>query len=70
MILVLEVPYGDFLPCSENIERFISRDCDSRLSERDRVAVDEWIKSEKNFHIIREHPIGHRSLINAGYVGM
>lgn len=58
-----------FLPCSENIERFISRDCDSRLSERDRVAVDEWIKSEKNFHIIREHPIGHRSLINAGMWG-
>jgi hypothetical protein len=54
---------------SENVEFFISRDCDSRLSERDKVAVDEWINSGKSFHILREHPIGHGWPINAGMWG-
>lgn len=58
-----------FLPASENIERFISRDTDSRISERDECAVEEWIESDKNFHIIREHPIGHNWVINAGMWG-
>ena len=53
----------------ETVEFFISRDCDSRLSERDRVAVDEWIDSGKSFHILREHPIGHYWPMNAGMWG-
>lgn len=52
-----------------NVEYFISRDCDSRISERDVIAVNEWIMSDKNFHIIREHPIGHGWVINAGMWG-
>jgi len=58
-----------FLPASEGIERFISRDCDSRISERDECAVNEWITTDKDFHIIREHPIGHNWVINAGMWG-
>jgi protein O-GlcNAc transferase len=54
---------------TDNIEFFISRDCDSRISERDEVAVQEWIESGKSFHIIREHPIGHTWPINAGMWG-
>jgi hypothetical protein len=54
---------------NENVEFFISRDCDSRLSERDKVAVDEWIDSGKSFHILREHPIGHYWPMNAGMWG-
>lgn len=54
---------------SENVEFFISRDCDSRISERDKIAVDEWIDSGKSFHILREHPIGHYWPINAGMWG-
>ena len=34
----------------------ISRDCDSRLSTREKEAVDEWISSDKDFHIMRDHP--------------
>jgi len=46
-----------FLPISErNIERFCSRDIDSRLSLRERVAVDEWISSGRKFHVLRDHP--------------
>lgn len=58
-----------FIPASENVEYFISRDTDSRLFERDRVAVNEWIESGKQFHIIREHPIGHHWEMNAGMWG-
>jgi protein O-GlcNAc transferase len=59
-----------FLPITNvNIEYFISRDCDSRISERDVIAVNEWIDSGKSFHIIREHPIGHGWVMNAGMWG-
>lgn len=59
-----------FLPiCDENVEYFISRDCDSRISERDEVGVQEWLESGKKFHIIRDHPIGHGWPMNAGMWG-
>lgn len=46
-----------FLPCSDvDVEYMLSRDCDSRLSKREKSAVDEWLKSGKSFHIIRDHP--------------
>lgn len=34
----------------------ISRDTDSRLSQREKDAVDEWLNSSFNFHIMRDHP--------------
>lgn len=59
-----------FNPINEpKVEYFISRDCDSRISLRDETAVNEWIESGKNFHILREHPIGHGWPINAGMWG-
>jgi hypothetical protein len=59
-----------FLPAGdESVEYFISRDCDSRLFERDVISVNDWIESEKPFHIIREHPWGHTWVINAGMWG-
>lgn len=46
-----------FLPLEErDVEFFISRDCDSRLSLREKNCVDEWISSDKICHIIRDHP--------------
>jgi len=53
----------------KNVEYYISRDCDSRISLRDEIAVNEWIESGKSFHILREHPIGHWWVINAGMWG-
>jgi hypothetical protein len=49
-------------------ERVIFRDCDSRINEREVAAVDEWIKSNKNFHIMRDHPY-HTAPIMAGMFG-
>jgi hypothetical protein len=49
--------YWRFLPASDkNVECMLSRDCDSRISEREVLAVKEWIKSDKLFHIMRDHP--------------
>ena len=33
----------------------LSRDTDSRLTYRERTAVDEWLVSGKGFHIMRDH---------------
>lgn len=45
------------------VERFIVRDTDSRLSGREKRCVDEWIESGKTIHIIRDHPHhGHRMM--------
>lgn len=35
------------------------RDCDSRLSNREYLAVQEWIQSKKTLHVMRDHP-AHR----------
>lgn len=43
------------------MEVVISRDCDSRLSLREKVAVDEWLLSDKCFHTMHDH-YGHRSV--------
>lgn len=49
-----------FYPASdEQVDRFISRDCDSRLNEREQAAVQDWIESGKPFHIMRDHPHHH-----------
>lgn len=41
-----------------NVERFIVRDCDSRLNEREAIAVTEWVNSSTGFHTMRDHK-GH-----------
>jgi len=46
----------------------LSRDTDSRLSFREKTAVDEWLKSDKNFHSIRDH-YGHDIPIMGGIWG-
>lgn len=55
--------------CEEGVSHVISRDCDSRIFERDEAAVNDWLESGKKFHIIRDHPIGHGWVINAGMWG-
>ena len=53
----------------EDVEFMISRDVDSRLSSREKHAVDEWIKSGKSFHVIRDHPY-HNLPVAAGMWGI
>ena len=51
-----------------SINRFLIRDCDSRLNWRERAAVDEWISTGKTYHFMRDHP-HHNKPIQAGMWG-
>ncbi len=51
-----------------NVARFLIRDCDSVVNVRERVAVDEWIASDRHFHLMRDH-FGHTDLVLAGMWG-
>lgn len=44
-----------FLPAADWDSTMISRDADSWISMREKVCVDQWLASNKNFHIIRDH---------------
>ena len=59
-----------FYPASEeDVDVFVVRDTDSRLSHREKEAVDEWLSSDKGLHIMRDHPY-HTSQIMGGMWGM
>ena len=53
---------------AEKADVFISRDTDSRLNPREKAAVDEWLASDKDFHIMRDHPY-HQTESLAGMWG-
>ena len=50
------------------VDWFVCRDADSRLNAQELLAVEEWIRSGKAFHIMRDH-IYHMELILAGMWG-
>lgn len=54
---------------TEDTDVLISRDCDSRLSLREKAAVDQWLAGDKGFHIMRDHP-WHGAKILGGMWGM
>ncbi len=59
-----------FLDASDlSVDIVLSRDTDSRLSEREALAVNEWVKSDKKFHIMRDHPY-HKIEILGGMWGV
>jgi len=39
----------------ETVDIMISRDADSRIHRREVEAVNEWVNSDKKFHIMRDH---------------
>ncbi len=59
-----------FYPASEeDVDVMLSRDTDSRLNIREKLAVDEWLSSGKGLHIMRDHPY-HTTRILGGMWGM
>jgi len=59
-----------FKPLNEDdVSIWISRDCDSRVTQRDKVCVDEWIVSGKPVHLIRDAH-NHVYEIMAGMFGI
>lgn len=53
---------------ADSHDTMISRDTDSRLGERERAAIDDWLNGDKDFHIIRDHPY-HATEILGGMWG-
>lgn len=53
----------------KSIDIWISRDADSRISDREMSLVNDWIISPYPFHIIRDHQ-GHGITILAGLFGV
>ena len=58
-----------FLVASDpQVDFFMVRDADSLISVREKVAVDEWIASDKDFHLMRDY-YTHSELMLAGLWG-
>ena len=51
-----------------NVEIMMSRDTDTRIYQREKLAVGEWLNSNKLFHIMRDHP-HHQFYILGGMFG-
>ena len=50
------------------VETIMSRDTDTRFLLREKLAVQEWLESNKTFHIMRDHPC-HDFYILGGMFG-
>lgn len=50
-------------------EHCIFRDADSRITIREKMAVDEWIRSGKSLHVMRDHP-AHRIPFGSDVMGI
>ena len=60
-----------FMACLDtDVDVVLSRDVDARLSLREAEAHQEFMDSNFNFHIIRDHPAGHNYVISAGMFAM
>jgi hypothetical protein len=52
-----------------DVEIMMSRDTDTRILLREKLAVEQWLNSDKIFHIMRDHPY-HLEVIMAGMFGI
>ena len=52
-----------------DVEIMMSRDLDTRILLREKLAVEQWLKSDKVFHIMRDHP-NHGWVILGGMFGI
>ena len=55
-----------FTAAYNKISLFCSRDIDSRLSLREKYAVDEWIVSGQKYHVMRDHPSHSKYAMSGG----
>lgn len=46
-----------------SVDIFIVRDVDSRINKRDELAVNDWLKTNKILHVMRDHPHHHYKIL-------
>ena len=52
-----------------SVDRFIVRIPNTRPSEREQAALDEWLKTDKPFHCLRDHPYHSTQPLVPGLIG-
>ncbi|PZX62267.1 hypothetical protein [Hydrotalea sandarakina] len=56
-----------FLPADDsNVELFLSRDADSRLSTREKWIIEDWMQHGKQFLLIKDHPVFYKGFLMMG----
>ena len=49
--------YARYLPLLDpTVEVMVSRDLDSRITAREQAAVEDWLKTDLTFHVMRDNP--------------
>jgi protein O-GlcNAc transferase len=66
---LFKMTYRFLVFADPEVDVAIVRDVDSRISARDIMAVEDWLKSDFSFHIMKDHPVGHGYLISGGMFG-
>jgi len=49
------------------VDFYVSRDLDSRFSDREQSAVQEWLDSKYDFHFMRDHPHHGTKILGSGW---
>ena len=49
------------------VDAFLSRDLDSRINSREKAAVDDWFKTNKHFHFMRDNPAHGIEILGSGW---
>ena len=49
------------------VDLYVSRDLDSRISKREAAAVAEWMASTHHFHFMRDHPAHSIEVLGSGW---
>ncbi|HVI49412.1 MAG TPA: hypothetical protein VM802_31390 [Chitinophaga sp.] len=52
----------------KDVSILIVRDCDSRITSREVQIIEKWLASDKDFHVLRDHPF-HNVPVLAGMWG-
>lgn len=60
---LINMSYRFFAIDDPDVELMCVRDADSRVNERDKACIEDFVTSEKRFHIIRDHPNHHHAIM-------
>jgi hypothetical protein len=68
---IIPTIYLRFLAIDDkDVDVCIFRDCDSIVNSKEKIAVDEWLKSDKILHTMHDNNGGHFDEVMAGMWGM
>jgi hypothetical protein len=60
---LINMSYRFFSIDQPDVEVMCVRDADSRIYDRDQACIEDFVKSDKLFHIIRDHPNHHHTIL-------